>query len=147
MFIDQQGKGGPTSTELYRVGKARSEFIDNWKCGRYEKGRLGLDKDCGPAVKEWQKQQGKDFLGKGFKEISGDTLRVHQLVLPKKELHVFRKVPLISNQAIFLDKRLPGKQSDADKAEGYIVLVMQRGVVLSLCVQAEFRANGLHFRF
>ena len=42
MFIDSHGKGGPTSTELCRVGKAKSEFIENWKCG---KARLGLDKD------------------------------------------------------------------------------------------------------
>lgn len=85
------------------------------------------------------------FLGKGFKEISGHTLRVHLLVLPKKELRVFGEVPLVSNQAIFPDKGLPGKQSDADEAKGRIVLVLQTGVVLSLCVQAEFRANELHF--
>ena len=72
---------------------------------------------------------------------------MHQLVLPKKELCVFGEVPRISNQAIFLDKGLPGKQNDADEAEGRIVLAMQRRVVLSLCVQAEFRANGLHFLF
>ena len=62
-------------------------------------------------------------------------------------MHVFGEVPLISNQAIFPDKGLPGKQSDADEAEGRIVLVLQAGVILSLCVQAEFRAKELHFRF
>ena len=55
---------------------------------------------------------------------------MHQLVLPKKELCVFGEVPLISNQAIFLDKGLPGKQNDADEAEGRIVLAMQRRVYL-----------------
>lgn len=108
--------------------------------------RQGLDYK-GQWSRNGRNSKARIFLGKGFKEISGHTLRVHLLVLPKKELRVFGEVPLISNQAIFPDKGLPGKQSDADEAEGRIDLVLQTGVVLSLCVQAEFRANELHFRF